>query len=336
MIYSRAYLNLTKKSIEETQDVHQALIQAAYQGQELTMAEARYVGVILEASQAQTEDGIEIIQQLYEQLTDYKFWQIYMRYAHDVEGWAEIRSPRGPVPLFQKMLDAAYLEREYQSWKPIVEKTNHKHTSLQYLSKEARDEIKEALAWSRQLQEGSIRRAFVEKTVTLQTKFVYIKVAEYYQEYTVKQDTFEFCGRETVIDAYAYTHVLLRHFSPFSKFGRPGLTFHHDPDIDVENLPIAIKNILQQFEEYIGIAHFHPEKVYLNLNGRNYVIWYKQLPRNAKGGERIWFLRVQSFYPAELGIDLKAVNEMRKIQVTPKLAFFINAGKEMQDSKVAA
>jgi hypothetical protein len=323
MIYSRDYLNATAKSPDEVALIHGDLIAAVRDGVELTLAEAKYIGTVLEAMFAIDNEVVNLLERIYDQLDDYKFWQIFMRYAKDVDGWAVIPSPYGPVPLEQKRIDANYLEREYQLWKPLIHKTNHKQTVMQFLSKQARDELKEALEWSKQQGEGYFRRLYIEKFVTLYSKFVFIKVAEYYQEYDVKKDSMTFCGKETIVDSFAYTHILMRHFSPTGKFGRPGLTFHHDQAIDVNNLPKSILYFLGQYDQHIGINHFNRQQIYFNLNDRNYVIWFKELPRNIAGGGQLLFLRVQTFYPAELANDVLSISKMIKVRINGNLSFYI-------------
>ncbi|WP_256003494.1 hypothetical protein [Pedobacter deserti] len=323
MFYTRDHLDRQDLPLETRAEMNATLMEAVANGQPLTFAEAKYLGTSLEASYTFEQGAIVLLEKIYVQLDIYKFWNIYMLYAQDLDGTGVINSPRGPVPMLQKQIDVAYLQREFDAWKQQIQKTNHKHTIMQFLSKQARQEWKESMAWSKQMGEGHFRRLYVERAVILQSKFVFIKVEEYYQEYDVRKDTMVFCGQETIVDGFAYTHILMRHFSPYNKFGRPGLTFHHDPAIEVANLPRSIFKFLRIYDAYFGGASFARENIYFQLNGRNYVIWFKQFERNIKGGGTSAYLRVQTFYPAELANDSSAMAVLKKVQVEEHLFFYI-------------
>jgi hypothetical protein len=323
MLYSREVLDRKDLPLHIRAEMNAALKQAVADGVPLTFAEAKYLGTVLEATFTFDEEAVVFMEKIYAQLDIYKFWNIYMRYAKDLDGAGIIRSPRGPVPQFQKLIDVGYLQREFDAWKPLVQKTNHKHTVMQFLSKQAREELKDAMAWSKQLQEGYFRRLYVERSVILFSKNVFIKAEEYYQEYDVRKDQMTFCGKETIVDGFAYTHILMRHFSPYNKFGRPGLTFHHDREIDVDKLPFVIFRFLSLYDQFFGVAAFNGENIFFEFNGRDYVIWFKQMERNIKGGQTAQYLRVQTFYPAELQNDRQAISALTKVQVNDQLHFYV-------------
>jgi hypothetical protein len=323
MFFSRELLEDKNLSLDERAEINAVLIPAVANGDQLTFAEAKYLGGVLEATFTDDYDTSALLEKIYSSLDIFKFWQIYMRYAKDLDGTGTIKSPRGPESVRQKQIDVAYLNAELSDWKPLIEKTNHKHTVMQFLSKQARDEYKESMEWSAKLQEDNARRQYVEKSVLLFSKFVFIKVEEYYQEYDVRKDITTFCGRETVVDGFTYTHILMRHFSPYAKFGRPGLTFHHDPEIDVANLPRSIFYFLSQYDRYVGATCFNEENIFFRFNGRNYVIWFKKLERKIKGGNLINYLRVQTFYPAELQNDVQAMCALNMIRISDRLSFYV-------------
>src|SRR5690606_1044331 len=110
-------------------------------------------------------------------------------YRNDILGEGLIIGPHGPISQVQKENELVFLDEQYNQWKSVLYNLKNSKTDLQYLTKESRDDIKEALNYSRQIGEGSGRRDMIERSLILHSKYVYSKIMEYYQEYDVKKDT---------------------------------------------------------------------------------------------------------------------------------------------------
>lgn len=323
MIYTREYLKFTVKTLEETQEVVQRLVNAAVNNEQLTLSEAKFLGSVLSNAEAADEEGRIMVKRVYDSLPGYHFWALYVKYAFDLNGEGLIRGPFGPISQEQKTLDAAFLEEQFQSWHPVVSKTNHKHTALQYITKESRDDIKEALRFARQIGDGSRRTDMIYKTLVIHNKYVFSHIEEYYQEHLVRQDVIQLCGWEVVIDSFVYAHVAIRHMASWTKFGRPGKTFFDDEHIAIDRLPRVIIDFLQEYERRIGCGKFDGRKIYFKFNNRNYVIWFDGYTRPVKGGRIRKFLRVESFYPAEIKNDPANIAKLKFEQVSSNLGFYI-------------
>lgn len=323
MIFAREYLNFTKKSFEEKQQVLQILLTAATKGQSLTLSEAKFIGSFLALAESEDDAGRDILRQIYEQLPGYHFWTLYLKYYSDVNGEGTVYDAKGPISNEVKAKDIAFLDEAYQDWSEVISKTNHKHTMLQYLSKESRDDIKAALQYAKQIGDGGRRRDSITKSLVLHSKFVFSKIAEYYEEYDVKKDVLQLCSHEVVIDSFAFAHVAIRHMAPRTKFGRPGKTFFNDRSIIIDELPQIIKAILLEYSRFINCQHFDGRRIYFRLNNVNYVIWFQKFSRNVKGGGVTEFLRVETFYPAELKNDATAITELTLNKVSENLGFYM-------------
>lgn len=323
MIYSREYLNDAKKSFEEATKITQTLINALVAKEHLTLSEAKFIGPFLENAKTNDQAGKELLNSLYNELPEYRFWCLYMMYHNDIFGEGTIIGPFGSISQSQKESDLAFLDTQYQQWKIILYNLKNSKTDLQYLTKESREDIKEALNYSRQIGEGSRRREMIERTLVLHSKYVYSKIMEYYQEYDVKQDIINLCGREIIVDSFAYAHIAIRHMVDYTKFGRPGKTFIYDRKIDIDCLPRILIGFLEDYVHYIGCPSFNPKRIFLRFNGRDYVIRFRELIRQVKGGENLPYLRLETFYPAELRNDANLVKTLSLCPVNDILGFYI-------------
>jgi hypothetical protein len=320
MIYKRSYLASIERSKEEAHAAMQTLVNALINGQQLTLSEGRFLGGFLEI--AQTDDP-EFLDKLYNQLPGYHFWQLHLKYAMDINGEGGIRTPYGYLSQDQKMLDAGFWDGIYQDWRPFVYKLKHKYTELQFLTSEARKDMKATLDFNQRIGAGSRRMIVIEKTLILHSKFVFSKIEEYYQEYQLKKDTIMLCGKEIVVDSYTYAHAGIRHMAPWTKFGRTDKTFH-GAEIDINNLPRVIIDFMEDYERYMGCGSFDERRIYFRYKNRNNVIKLEELSRPVKGGTLLYYLRVQSFYPAELREDAERVNNLTLTMVSDDLGFLVN------------
>ena len=318
MIYKRSYLASIERSFEEANEAMQTLTNALINGVQLTLSEGRFLGGFLEIAQT---DNPEFLDNLYDQLPGYHFWQLYLKYAQDINGEGGILTPYGYVTQEQKILDAGFLDGIYQDWRPFVYKLKHKYTELQFLTSEARKDMKATLDFNQRIGAGSRRMKVIEKTLVLHSKFVFSKIEEYYQEYELKKDTINLCGKEVVVDSYTYAHVGIRHMAPWAKFGRTDKTCH-SAEIDINNLPRVILNFIEDYEHYMGCVNFDERRIYFRYKNRNNVIKLEELSRPTKGGALMSYLRVQSFYPAELREDAERVNNLTLTMVSDDLGFY--------------
>jgi hypothetical protein len=173
----------------------------------------------------------------------------------------------------------------------------------------------------RQQKEGSNRQKYITKTVVLHSRFVHIKVKEYYQEIEDKEESTTMCGQLIMFNSFAYAHILMRHYAPRVKFNRPGKTYH-DENIDLENLPRHVMFFLDAYEKTLGCAHFNNRSIFFEYKGRNYVIWFAKKSRHQKNQQVQEYLRVQTFYPAELLKDAQQIAAFQKIEANPILSFY--------------
>jgi hypothetical protein len=323
MIYSREYLIFTKKTLEETQNVVQTLVNAAARYETLTLSEAKFIGGFLANANSEDPAGSKLLQQISDSLPGYHFWTLFLKYISDVNGEGIVYDSKGPISTEQKIKDVAFLENVFHSWSEVIKKTNHKHTMLQYLSKESRDDIKETLEYAKKQGDGSRRRDIIYKSLILHSRFVYSKIEEYYQEYEIKKDILQLCNWEIVIDSFVYAHVAIRHMAPWTKFGRPGKSFIKDPAISIDELPRFIKNILIDYGASFNCQQFNSRKIYFKFNGTNYVIWFERYTRNIKGGGLKEFLRVETFYPVEIKKNAIAVEKLTLAKVSENLGFYL-------------
>lgn len=323
MIYTRAHLNAMQRSPEYVRIATQNLMEAVLAGHELTLAESKFLGTIMNTMGGDNEEGIKLLRTVYSNLTDFHFWEKYLLYGHDLEGQYEKITPYGLVTFEEKRVDVIYLEQLYQLWIPIIEKENHTDALLQFLTIEIRRTIKDVLKHSKSRGDGGNHQRYIHKSLTLHSRFVYLKIKEYYQENPAREESKKICGSNIIVDINTYVHILLRHFGEAIMEGRPGKTYHHDLNIDVDHLPPQIFQILTAYEELSQFDEIRGENIFFELNDSKYAIWLQSKVRKINDQPEETFYRVATFYPAALKPDLEKIELLTLSKYNEILSFYL-------------
>ena len=323
MTYTRnELLSLKNDSENIIQEVNQNLFDMLHQGDKLTLTESRYI--CLKLKTLRDEKGERPFKALdFPQCEDFLFWEKYLFYFNDLEGWGKIKdSPDSFIINEQKAKDVKFLDEHYKSWKAMIYADRYESAFLQTVASETKSLIKEITSLSRERGEGGNHRKYIEKALILNSKYIYFQVREYYEEIKANEELMDFCGEKLVIDHFAYTHILLRHYSSNTKFGRQGKSYHTDQEIDFKEIPAIILELLKSCSDRNLTASFQGDHIFFNLRGKDYALWFRRINRSIKGGtEKI--LRVQTFYPIESPYELSKLKELQQTPIIDDLAFYI-------------
>ena len=145
---------------------------------------------------------------------------------------------------------------------------------------------------------------------------------EYYEENPLEEQL-TLCGQLVVIDFFVYIHILFGHFAAAVKFNRPGKSYHTTSDVDFRNIPKDVLRILSAYHNGIDCRHFTSQRIYLNLKGTDYAIWFREMIRSVKGIGQESYLRVQTFYPIELPEEVAKIKALTATKVADTLLFYI-------------
>jgi hypothetical protein len=84
----------------------------------------------------------------------------------------------------------------------------------------------------------------------------------------------------------------------------------------------VIKDILTDYNQAAKCANFNSERIYFNLKGTDYAIWFRAMTRSIKGKGQESYLRVQTFYPVELPEELGKLRSMIVIKANQHLSIY--------------
>ncbi len=316
-------LNIHEAPKERFQEVTQTLTNKLVNKEVLSLAESKFICLGLRNIYSDDPNAPVLKAENFDQCADFLFWQKYLLYWHDHEGWSEVKERDAVLPLAQKKLDVALLTEHYEQWKTVILGDKFSSALLQTIASETNRLIKEVIDYSKNLGEGSNRHKYIEKALILHSKYLYYQVSEYYEENNNPEENLNLCGNLIVIDSFVYIHTLFGHFAADIKFNRSGKSYHKDGNVDFRNIPKEVLSILQAYEQHIACQYFNKQAIFFNLNGTDYAIWFRPMKRSVKGGPPQDYLRVQTYYPVEMPDDQNKINAMSKIKISEALSFYI-------------
>ncbi|OOQ59118.1 hypothetical protein [Mucilaginibacter pedocola] len=326
MTYTREeLLNLNNASDEKFNEVTQALINKLINNEDLSLAESKFVCLGLKHTYSDDKSAKSLKAEDFTQCSDFLFWEKYLLYWDDHEGWGEIKnSDTTTISPERKIIDVALLQQHFEEWKNTIHGSKFGSFLLQTVATETIRLIKEVVDYSKSLGEGSNRHKYIEKALTLHSKYVYYQVREYYEENKQQEEILTLCGNLIVVDSFVYVHTLFAHFAADVKFNRPGKTYHRNGVIDFKNIPKEILSILIEYQQTVDCTYFNKQVIFFNLKSVDYAIWFRSMTKSLKGGITQDYLRVQTFYPVELLSDREKIKNMDKITVNDNLSFYVN------------
>ena len=114
------------------------------------------------------------------------------------------------------------------------------------------------------------------------------------------------------------------HFAEGIKFGRPNKSYHLNDAIDFRRIPDTIVSMIKTYADLGFCQHFNGQNIFFNLQGKDYVIWFRPMTRSLKGNGKEDYMRVQTFYPVELAEDISKIQKLQISMVNSNLSFYID------------
>src|SRR5690606_37907510 len=110
------------------------------------------------------------------------------------------------------------------------------------LRKEVRHQLKEIKKYAAVAGFGHFRRKYLEKNTILHSKFVFLRVKGFFQEYGSDRISFQLFNQIIIIDGFFFVHVLFRHYAPSIKEHQQQKSYHIE-NFDYTQLPLEIEKI---------------------------------------------------------------------------------------------
>jgi hypothetical protein len=317
-MYSRQYLNRFYDSSLLLTPEHRVmlgeLLDMVSNGDKLTIAESCYAAVILPLSVPPIDP------RLFPELENGVFDVLYHTYYSYLNGHPKARNAFGLIPAEKQREDVILLERHYQTWKVEIENERHSEEVKKHVAAETRQQLREHKKLTANRGLGSNKLEYDRKSIILQSKMIYLKVAEFYQELGILRQDLTLCGHEIWVDSYSYIHILFRHYFP-SLNNHLHKDYHFDQSISFDNLPSYMRQFISRYFTNIDCQCFNRRSIYLRYRGTVYAMYFE--PKQVfTGRSKRTVLRLETFFPVSVASLVNHINQMSEKQASGELSFF--------------
>lgn len=324
MTYLKHYLNELHQNAYnsvEHQTVVQDLVDRVGREETLTIAEEFYICQTL-ASSVGTAAEVTIRPEKLTSCQNYWFRDRYLTYYKDLSCYGTFSDSQGTINEDQQIRDRKFIDNEFASWNSKVNSKAHSPLD-QHLSNEVAMHIRLMNVYAASASLGYFRRLYLTRVIVLHSKFIYLKVLEYFQELGESNHEISLHNDIVVIDSYCYVHILFRHFARLLKEYQFDKTYHFDPNIDYNAIPKYILHIVNTFRNHTTAEQFNGRSIDYKLNDTIYSLWFRPMQIQLKGGIVRKFLRTQTHYPVTLSRELDRIGGLNKVVINESMSFFV-------------
>lgn len=318
-MYSREYLNKFQDSAHllspEHLQVLEKLKQMVFRGDKLTLAESGYASFILTLSINPSYNPRD-----YSACENGVFADLYACYAACLNGHPSLRNAFDVIPAEIQRADTLLLDKHYRTWKTEIEYERHSQEIMKYVAAETREQLREHKKLTANRGVGYNKLEYDRKSLVLQSKMIFLKVSEFYEELGSLKQVLTFCGHEIWVDSYSYIHVLFRHFSPHLN-PHQQKDYHFDQSIDFDNMPMFFVSFISSYFATIDCRLFNGRSIYLRYKGALYAMFFKPQPVFA-GRIKRSVLRLETFFPVSVTLLLESINRLSETELKDDLSFF--------------
>lgn len=314
MKYSREKLNsFSGETVDKSEydSIAQELVKSVLEGKNVSLAEESFACSIIKLLRKDGTNELAFDISQVEKCKNYRFKNAYLLYFSDLNGHKQVIDPSGIISQKQKTLDVTYLENEYQTWKQLLIGRIQENNLIGYVARETEHQIKELHEYCSQSMLGSNYIKYLEKSLTLHGKYIYLTVKESFEEIGDTEINFNDGNNNFIIDSYSYVHTLFRHFAKSIKQHQIDKSYHFDQNIKFDNIPNFILELLKCYSTSNFSKSFNKQNIYFKFKGSYYAIWFRKLKKSLKGGVFIEFLRVQTLYPVENIEELEKIKKLK-------------------------
>ena len=208
--------------------------------------------------------------------SDYYFNLLILIYSENLNFDKPIKNHLGNIIGAQEMEhDKNYFNKKYIQWKTQLETHNGKYFSVIY--PELNQKLKELRSMydSNEITETDYH--YQIKNLYSMSFFIYYKVKLFFDELTDKFILLKALGGDIIINIYSFVHILFRHYIPSLDIKKTDRSINKEmPFLDIENLPLSIKDFLIIYFNYDKSALTKSrEYILFSFKNNKYIIWIK-------------------------------------------------------------
>lgn len=319
MTYSRKYLQQIRTAIQ-SKPVSEDLLSKFHGGQALTLAEEEYVCSLMSILRNNSGQYAYDVAHL-AGCANYRFRRLYLIYAYDLDGARAVFDYYGLIPAPQKTIDVNFLNDEFNAWMPQVTGRMTGNVAMDCLIKETAYQIDILNKHCRIRNCSAARRTYLFKSIILHSKYIYLLVKEFDQEYGGMRTVLGLHGHQILIDEFSFIHVLFRHFAGGIKDYENNRSHHMDRTVLFNQLPLLMNKFIQSFGKNCCKREFNGRSIELIYRREKYALWFGSF---ADGNPPVSYLRLKTFYPINRRSYLQRIQGFKKVKVSRKLTFLVS------------
>lgn len=293
-MYSKGYLSNLVFGSKDYVKVQEELVRKIVNHQEVSLAEEFFACDNLRVSF--DSDGNPYPVTDVDGCTNSNFVYIYLTHYKDINCYNKVARLGVLISNEECTANRLFLQNESTSWLNVIESESHDRTII-YLRQEVKHQIKNIKKYCATAQLGHFYKEYLIKNTILHSKFIYLRVKEFFQELGSDSIVFELFGHTILIDSYFYIHILFRHYAASIKEHQQEKSYHIE-NFDYSCMPIIMKNIILMYGAYASPQHFNKREIAFTLKNTLYSLWFKASSIKVNGVDTPC-LRLQTFYPVD-------------------------------------
>ena len=242
--------------------------------------------------------------------SNYIFKSIYRNYWFDLTGASSytkiLNQKLENIPKEEVKLDLNYLINEAENWKNVLVTKNNSEELIKQVIKETNERIEELNNSENFINDIVLQGSFYYRyklwSVLLLSKYLYLTSLSIIEK--IKEETgsfpylIELKQNEIEFNEYSLVHIMFRHFAEKAKNFKTNKS-HHSEDFDPWYLAYDLSNIFHRLEYQISNIE---NSITFEYKGQVYDTWFKKKTKSIKGGQKVKYKTLSTFYPVK---DLK-------------------------------
>lgn len=317
-MYSKDYLSNLVFGTKEFVKVQEELVHKIVSNRETSLAEEFFVCDNLRVSYDKERNPYPVMD--VDGCANSNFVYIYLTHYKDINCYNTIYRLGVPVSVEECAANRLFLQKESISWLSFIESQNRDKTII-YLRQEVKHQIKNVKKYCENAQIGHFHKEFLIKNIILHSKFIYLRVKEFFQELGSDSLFFELFGNTILIDSYFYIHILFRHYAASIKEHQQEKSYHIE-NFDYRWMPLIMKNIILMYGAYVHPQHFNQRGITFTLNKTFYSLWFKGSSIKVNGVDTPC-LRLQTFYPVDSIKEKTRLSSYAEVYADDGIGFLI-------------
>ena len=291
---------------EEYNIIVENLVDKVINNKTISLAEENFVCGIMSIMRDQDNNPLNI--KNYTSCNNYYFRNKYLTYHNDLNGHYKIVDYDGEINIITKQQDVNYLNITFKNWLIFMKENKNNDNFIKYIYYENDFHLKALNKYCKKYNFGSNYRKYLEKSITLHSKYIYLLVKEFFQELGSEEIIIEINEYHILINPFSYIHIMFRHFAGHIKEYQ-NKTYHFDEYIGFKNIPNILLEILRLYQSNPINSNFNGLSLYLRINKKPYSIYFRKVYNSSINMNQY---RLQTFFP--IG-DVKELQKLSNLQI---------------------